>query len=462
MTEFFDTIAAVSTPRGKGGVALIRISGREAFSVADAMFLPANGIRLSDTPASRAVYGNIVEDDGFAIDDGIATVFRAPHSFTGEDTVEISCHGGALITQKVLELAFLCGARPAGAGEFTRRAFINGKISLERAEAIGGLLEAQTEAQLRIFSSGSASALSERVESIRESILALITELYAKIDYPEEDLSSIPRDELSSRIGAICSDCSRLLDTYRTGYAVTSGIRAVICGRANAGKSTLYNAFLGYEAAIVTEIEGTTRDVLEHTVSVGNVTLRLCDTAGLRSDTDDKVEQIGIGRTRNVIDLSELVIAVFDTSRPLDREDIALAEELSKSDKTVIAVLSKADITREDFDVEFIRSRFEYTVTLHAKDGDIEPLKKLIESIFIDEDINIGKDAVLTDERQSAALTVAVTSLKEAVRAADTGYGEDVCAMYAESALSALSELSGKEISEQIVDGIFSKFCVGK
>ncbi len=464
MTDIFDTIAAVSTPRGKGGVALIRISGKDAISVAEAMFSCSNGRKLSETPASRAVYGNILsgEADRFAIDDGLATVFRAPHSFTGEDTVEISCHGGALITQKVLEAAYLCGARPAAAGEFTRRAFVNGKITLERAEAIGGLLEAQTDAQIRIFSSGSASALSGRVEAIRESILALITELYAKIDYPEEDLSSIPRDELSSRIGEILADCSRLLATYKTGYAVTNGIRSVICGRANAGKSTLYNAFLGYEAAIVTEIEGTTRDVLEHTVSVGNVTLRLCDTAGLRSNTEDKVEQIGIGRTRNAMDSSELVIAVFDTSRPLDGEDIALAKELESCDKTVIAVLSKSDITSADFDIDYIRSRFEHTVALQAKNGDITPLKEKIESLFIDDSLNIGEDAVLTGERQSAALTVAVSALEDAVSAAEAVMGEDICAMYAESALSALSELSGKEISEQIVDGIFSKFCVGK
>ena len=457
-----DTIAAISTPRGKGGIAVIRISGEEALSICEKFVSPKNGKTLSEMKANMTVLANVYDENKEILDESMVTVFRAPRSYTGEDTVEISCHGGALITQKVLEIAYLCGARPAGAGEFTRRAFINGKITLERAEAIGGLLEAQTEAQLRIFSFGSANALSGRVENIRESILSLITEMYAKIDYPEEDLSSVPRDQLSQRLRAICNDCSRLLDTYRTGYAVTSGIRAVICGRANAGKSTLYNAFLGYEAAIVTEIEGTTRDVLEHTVSVGSVTLKLCDTAGLRSETEDKVEQIGIGRTRNAMDSAELVIAAFDTSRPLDDEDMRLMEELSGFDKTVIAVLSKSDITSERFDAELVRSRFAHTVSLSAKDGDIDPLKKLIESIFIDDELDIGRDAVLVDERQSAALTVALTSLNEAVSAAEAGYGEDVCAMYAESALSALSELSGKEISEQIVDGIFSKFCVGK
>jgi len=462
--DLFDTIAAVSTPRGKGGIAVIRISGSEALSVAERMFVPKNKKPLSEIKHATAVYGDILSGtpERNVIDDGIATVFKAPNSFTGEDTVEISCHGGVLITQHVLQAALLSGARGAMPGEYTKRAFVNGKTNLAKTEAVSGLIEAETEAQMRIFSSGSVSALEATVESIKSDILSVMTQMYAKIDYPEEDLSDIPRDKLCETVEELLLRCVKLNDTYRTGYAVTNGIKCVICGKANAGKSTLYNALLGYEAAIVTDIRGTTRDVLEHTLSLGNMTLRLYDTAGLRSDATDSVELIGIQRTEQAIDNAELVLVLFDSSAPLDDEDIRLAEKLKDFEGEVIAVISKQDIESEKFDSEFISNSFKNTVSLSAKDGRIDALKQKIESLFLDESIEIGKDAVIIGARQAAAIEGAVIALTDGANAARLGFGEDICAMYLESALTSLSELDGRSVSEDIVDGIFSKFCVGK
>ncbi len=462
--DLFDTVAAVSTPRGKGGIAVIRISGPDAIGVADKMFVCKNGKRLFDARHSFAMYGEILsgKPERNVIDDGIAIVFRAPRSFTGEDTVEISCHGGVLVTQRVLEAALLSGAVAAGPGEFTKRAFINGKTDLNMVEAIGGLIEAETDAQIKIFSQGSVTALERTVDSLRNDILSLMTQMYAKIDYPEEDLSDIPRDRLESEVQALEKRCERLCNTYKTGYAVSKGIRCVICGKANAGKSTLYNALLGYEAAIVTDIRGTTRDVLEHTLSLGNMTLRLFDTAGLRNDATDSVELIGIQRTERAIEDAELVLALFDSSLPLDDEDTALIERLASFNGEAIAVISKSDITSPAFNEALIKDNFEHTVPVSAQDNKIEALKEMIESIFIDDSISIGTDAIIVGARQAVAIEGALSALSEGKNAAALGYGEDICAMYLESAVTCLSELDGRAVSEDIVNGIFSKFCVGK
>ena len=254
----------------------------------------------------------------------------------------------------------------------------------------------------------------------------------------------------------------RLEATHKTGYAVANGIRCVICGKANAGKSTLYNALLGYEAAIVTDIEGTTRDVLEHTVSMGNLTLRLFDTAGLRADATDKVELIGIERTRNAIGSAELILVVFDSSSALNDEDIALAEELKKGVTPCIAVINKADVKSGSFDEEYVRSCFEHVVEIDAKSGRIDELRNLAEGLFIDDSIDLGTDAVIVSSRQAAAIESALENLRMAYGASEDGFFEDICAMYIEGALSAISEMDGREISKDIVDGIFSKFCVGK
>ena len=317
--NFYDTIAALSSPVGKGGVAVIRISGSEAFDIAERVFKSVSGKKIADIKPNMMTYGHIVSEEK-VIDDGLCVKFCAPKSFTGEDTVEINCHGGIFITQKVLSAVFTAGARPAEAGEFTRRAFVNGKMALSQAEALGTLLEAKNDGQIDLARSAMGGKIKEECDKLYQKLVALVASVYAKVDYPEEDLADMDNDEMTDATRTLLSEVQKLKATYKTGHAVMEGISTVICGKPNVGKSSLYNALVGRDAAIVTEIEGTTRDLLSESVSIGRVTLRLCDTAGIRK-TDDKVEQIGVERAKRSLDEAELVLAVFDNSRELDNED---------------------------------------------------------------------------------------------------------------------------------------------
>ncbi|MBO5845521.1 MAG: tRNA uridine-5-carboxymethylaminomethyl(34) synthesis GTPase MnmE [Clostridia bacterium] len=463
--KILDTIAAVSTPRGKGGVAVIRISGAEALSVACRVFEPASGTPLSMLTPGRMVYGRIYEQtaDGkkAAIDDGMAVYFKAPHSFTGEDTVEISCHGGRLITEYVLTAILSAGARPATAGEFTRRAFLSGKLDLTEAEALGNLLEAKNINQIRLARGGMKGMLTEKTAAIYDSLKALLGSIYARIDFPDEDLADMSSDQMSLALSEALESVRRLADTYRTGRAVNDGIKTVICGRANAGKSSVYNRLTGEDTAIVTDIAGTTRDILKETVTLGKTTLRICDTAGLRS-TDDAVESIGIEKALAEIASAELILAVFDSSRELSDDDAELIEKLSALGCPVIALLNKTDIENK-INTEKIRSHFEHTVELSAKENlGFDSLTELVESIFIDRDIDLANDAVVADARQYAALIRAAESLSVAIDAISAGLSLDLCCIDVESAMQSLGELEGREVGEDIVSEIFSKFCVGK
>ncbi len=460
----FDTIAAVSTPRGKGGIAVIRISGDNAIAVADKVFKPKGSKMLSEIESNREVWGDIFGADGVSIDDGMGVCFRAPKSFTGEDTVEISCHGGILVTQAVLEAVLAAGARPAEAGEFTRRAFVSGRMSLTQAEALGSLLEAKTHRQMLLSRAGVKGALSEKIEYLYGKIGDVLSSIYAKIDFPEEDLAEMSRDEMENTLREIRDEAKKLGATYKTGRAVSEGIRTVICGRTNAGKSSLYNLIIGREAAIVTDIEGTTRDLLEETAAFGGVTLRLCDTAGLR-ETEDKVESIGVDRARNEIKGAELILAVFDGTRTPDNEDEALVKELSENGATIIPVINKSDVMIENDALLDLLSKygFDKTVRMSAKSGEgKEELASVIDRLFTDGSLDIRYDAVVADARQYAAIVRATEKLDAVLSAMDGGYALDLCCIDAESAMAELGEINGKNVREDIVASIFSRFCVGK
>lgn len=465
--KLFDTIAAVSTPYGKGGVAMIRISGEDAHLIGDRVFRPVSKKRLSEYPHGNTVYGRIVMTDTAGrekvIDDGMATCFFAPRSFTGENTVEICCHGGVLITRKVLSTVLLAGARAAEAGEFTRRAYISGKMKLSEAEALGNLLEAKSDSQLTLARSGMMGKLSERTETIYESMRDVLTGIYAAIDFPDEDLSEMSRDEMQSAIEKALFDLKKLASTYGTGRAISEGIPTVICGRANAGKSSVYNRILGYEAAIVTDIEGTTRDLLRETAVMGNITLQLCDTAGLRQ-TEDKVESIGIERSINALESAGLVLAVFDMSREPSDEDRELAERIEKAGVSAIALLNKCDVG-EDHISEFkeLTSKFSGVVEISAAEGSgFDALADAVEALFIDGSIDIENDAVVSGARQYAAICSSIEALERALEDIKSGMALDLCCIGVECSMSALGEVDGREIGEEIVSEIFSKFCVGK
>ncbi len=460
-----DTIAAVSTPRGRGGVAVLRVSGPDAITVADRIFTAKNGKSLAEQTARTAIRGDIymLSEDGARrpIDDGLVTVFRAPASFTGEDTVEISCHGGVLLTETVLTALFCAGARAADAGEFTRRAFLNGKLGLSSAEALGNVLEAQTEAQLVLAQAGMRGRIEQRSESIYSQVRDILASIYAKIDYPDEDLADMSREEMLQALIKCKKMTDELVKSYRTGHAVAEGLVTVICGKPNVGKSSLYNRLVGREAAIVTNIEGTTRDVLTETVSLGRVTLRLYDTAGLR-ETENPVERIGIERTRAAMDSAELILALFDSSRPADAEDRELVETLLAFGGTVVAVFNKSDLVTSEIDPYYL-AHFTHKVSISAQTGEgIEALEELVGRLFTDGEIRLGEDVVLTNARQHAAAKNASDALARAMDALTCGLPIELACTDAEEAMEAIAELDGRAVSEDIVSQIFSHFCVGK
>ncbi len=461
-----DTIAAISTPHGKGGVAVIRISGSDAIGIAERVFRPKNRKALRAIAPNMAVYGDIympnADEQAPNIDDGMAVCFHAPRSFTGEDTVEISCHGGILITGQVLAAILAAGARQAEAGEFTRRAFINGKLNLTEAEALGALLEAQTQGQLLLSRNGMSGILSGKLRMLYDSLREIVTSVYAKIGFPDEDLAELSPEEIRARLIEIRAMLDRLCATYSTGRAVCEGIRTVICGRTNAGKSSLYNQLVGREPAIVTDIAGTTRDLLEETVTVGHVMLRLCDTAGLR-ESDDPVERIGITRAKEQMESAECILAVFDRSVPLTDEDHSLLDRLRTATVPVLILLNKCDLPRawdgsalDGFPIENI-----LTVST-ARDRGLDDLRARIEAMFLDGTLDLRSDAIVANARQYAALSRAVEHVDNALRAAEDTFSEDVSCVDLELAMAALAEVDGRAVTEDIVSQIFSHFCVGK
>ena len=462
MNNLTQVIAAVSTPPGKGGVAIIRMSGYGAFEIADKVFFTLSGKKFSECEPRKQIYGHIVED-GEKIDDVLATRFPAPHSYTGEDTVEIGCHGGVLVTRTVLEALLRAGAVPATAGEFTRRAFINGRLTLTEAEAISDLLEAKSREQIRLSGDEARAVLSGRIAAIRKNLVELMSSIYARIDYPDEDLGDFTDGEVLKRLYNIKEDCESLISTYRTGRAISEGVSTVICGKPNAGKSSLYNLLVGEDAAIVTDIPGTTRDVLRQSVPLGRVMLNLADTAGIRERKDmDTVEHIGIEKSRKMIENCELLFAIFDISRPFDEEDELIIKAVKSSSAAKIAILNKCDLASA-FDEKTL-SGFDAVIKISAKEGadTLSTLTKTVEGLFTDEKIQVGADAIISSARQHAALTRALDFINAAVDNLQIGFSQDAVSTDVERALGAISELDGRAVSEEIVSDIFSKFCVGK
>ena len=461
--KLLDTIAAISTPHGKGGVAMIRISGADAITVGEKIFRTAGGEALSASAHAKMRYGEILSPDtGKSIDDGMAVVFRAPSSFTGEDTVEIYCHGGVLVTRQVLSAALLAGARAATAGEFTRRAFVSGKLSLSEAEALGALLEAKSQGQLRLARGGMKGNLCARTSEIYNSLRDVMTGIYAAIDFPDEDLSELSREQICELVRASLESTDMLAATYSTGRAVSEGIPTVICGKANAGKSSVYNRILGYDAAIVTDIEGTTRDVLREQAVLGNTTLLLCDTAGIRK-TEDKVENVGIERALGELDAAELILAVFDASAALETDDLALIDKLCSLNAPCIALLNKSDLAPNPYTVQHIQNTFPRSLHVCAHTGEnFDALATAVDTLFIDGSLDMDNDAVVTGARQYSALISAREALSSSLAELTSGTPLDLCCIGIETAMSFISELDGRSLSEEIVSEIFSKFCVGK
>ncbi len=453
------TVCAVSTPLAEGGLAVIRISGENALSAAARVFTPFGGKKVADMEGYTCAYGRVTDpESGETVDDAMLTVFRAPRSYTGEDTAEISCHGGVYIARRILRLLLANGCEQADRGEFTKRAFLNGKLSLTQAEAVMDMISARGELTLRSARLTREGRLFSRIDSIKQSLVTLLGELAAWVDYPEEDLPAVEHTALCGTLSAACTELEKLVRSYDSGMVLRRGIDTVIAGKPNVGKSTLMNMLLGYERSIVTDTAGTTRDVIEETARLGELELRLSDTAGIRQ-TDDKVEQLGVSLAKKRLDECALIIAVFDTSEPLDDEDRELLSYVRSLDKRLLIVLNKTDLgaAEEEPDLEGLPS-----VRISARSGEgISELEKAVASMFTadtaDPDLMI-----FANERQKHCAELALERLREALGAAMSGETLDAVTVLTDYAVSQLMELTGENVSEAVVEEVFSKFCVGK
>ena len=451
------TITAISTAQGEGGIGVIRISGDNALEVADKVFKSINNKKITEMKGYTAAFGKVCHNNE-EIDEAVALVFRAPHSYTGEDVVEISCHGGIYITRQVLRAVLDSGAVPAQAGEFTKRAFLNGKIDLTEAEAVIDIITAKSKSAARAALFVKDGALRKKIDGIKEELLTITAHLSAWADYPEEDIADVTDDMISDTCDNSIEVLQKLLDTYDSGQAVKQGIDTVIAGRPNVGKSTLMNLLSGYEKSIVTDIPGTTRDIVEDTVLVGDVILRLSDTAGLRY-TDDKVEKIGVDRARKRLEQCGLLLAVFDNSRELDEEDLNLIE-LSEN-VPCIAIVNKTDLDNKAH-ISKIQNKINKIIYISASSGEgRDELVKAVEEIAGTANLN-PSEGILSNERQRSAVSNALKSVREAKTALDLGMPFDAVTVSLEDAISELLELTGEKTSDEVVDRVFHNFCVGK
>lgn len=449
------TIAAIATPLGEGAIGVIRISGDTAVDVADSVFFPVSGGGLKELEGYRAAYGEI-RDNGRVLDDAVALVFRTPKSYTGEDVVEISVHGGRLMLKEVLRLILANGAFPAEPGEFTKRAFLNGKLDLTRAESIMGLISAGSSAELRLSRAAHTGKISNRIRETEKSLVAAASAIAAYSDYPDEDIEGLDYESFLSMLSSARAEMSDMLSTYDAGRVIREGIDTAIVGSPNVGKSTLMNMLSGTDRSIVTDIAGTTRDVVEETVAVGDIILHLADTAGIRG-TDDKVESIGVERARQRLAAASLVLAVFDCTKPVDDDDIKLLSELKRENTIII-------INKTDLEVKIDTNMFKGFVTVETSaksGGGYSELSRAIADVsgaaMLDPD-----SAVLMNERQRACAERALNALDEAVSALTGGCTMDAVGVCVDDALAALFELTGKRVTNEVTDEIFRRFCVGK
>lgn len=451
------TIAAICTAQGEGGIGVIRISGDDSLQIADKVFKNINNKKVADMKGYTAAFGKVC-NNGEEIDEAVVLVYRAPHSYTGENVVEISCHGGIFITKQVLRAVLDNGAVPAQAGEFTKRAFLNGKIDLTEAESVIDIISAKSRSAARAALCVKDGALRRKIDKIKEDLLSQAAHLSAWADYPEEDIAEVSDDELFKTFNNAIKILQGLLDTYDSGQAVKQGIDTVIAGRPNVGKSTLMNLLSGYEKSIVTDIPGTTRDIVEDTVVLGDVILRLSDTAGLR-DTEDRVEQIGVDRAKKRLEQCGLLLAVFDNNQILNDDDYELIK--NAKNETTIAIINKIDLEQK-LDTDFINDNFENVVYISAKSGECrEELTKAVEKIAGTANLN-PSEGILSNERQRLAVANALSSVVEAKSTLEAGLTYDAVTVSLEDAISNLLELTGESTSDEVIDRVFHNFCVGK
>lgn len=452
------TIVALATPPGAGGIAVVRLSGAESYRIAAQIFRPINEAKkVMEAKGYTALFGHFIAQDKI-LDEGVALFFRAPRSYTGEDVIELSCHGGMVIAQALIEACIDAGAVPAGPGEYTKRAFLNGRLSLTQAEAVMDLISATGRQGAVLAETALDGALARKIEHYKQLLVELAGHLAAWVDFPEEDVPELQQDNLCQTLDEVLAGMQQLIDRYGAGAVLRQGVDVAIVGSPNVGKSTLLNLLAGFDRAIVTPIAGTTRDVVEQAVMLGGIRMNLFDTAGLR-ETGDVVEAEGIRRSRRKLEEAGLVLAVFDGSCESKQEDRELAQACAE--KPAIALVNKSDLEQK-FDDTVLQGCFSKVVKIAAGQGEgMQELEQAVQEVL--GVANFDPTApCLVSQRQLAAAVAARSALKEAKNAQSAGFGLDAVSVCVDDALAALCELVGENPSETVIEEVFSKFCVGK
>lgn len=453
-----DTIAAIATAKAPAAIGIVRISGPETLRAVDAAFRAGNGKCAAQQPVRKMVYGRMLTRSGAVIDDGLCVLFPAGGSYTGETSAELYCHGAPVVLEEILETVFSAGARQAKGGEFTRRAFLSGRMDLIQAEAVADLIDAETAECAQNAAGQLSGRISRGIETVYDALMDIISRFYAAVDYPDDEIEPLEQAQIAQTLADAAERLRRLLDTFDRGRILKQGLPTVLLGRPNAGKSSLLNALLGYDRAIVTDVAGTTRDTVEEKVRVGHLLLRLCDTAGIR-ETEDTVEKIGVDRAKDAARRARLALVVLDGAEELTAEDEE-AMALAAAAERAILIVNKTDLPQK-LDRAALQGRFETVCCLSARTGEgLETLTAAIGELYPPQEAAAG--TLLTNSRQADAVRRALQAVERAQAALESGLTPDAILTDGETALEALGELTGKHIREDLVATIFSRFCVGK
>ena len=461
--KFHDTIAAIATARGEAGIGIVRVSGTLALTIAAEVFRSPRGVAPTEVSTHTLTYGHVVDatESDAVIDEVLLGVMHAPKTYTGEDIVEFNCHGGTIPLTAVLDVVVKNGARIAEPGEFTKRAFLNGRLDLAQAEAVAELIASKTDLSRKIAVEALAGKLSETVNALNDRLAALLAEIEASIDFPEEDLDFMKVETQLKTARAVQNDLTALLETATEGRLITEGVSVAILGKPNVGKSSLLNALVGTTRAIVTDIPGTTRDTIEEMMNIGGIPLKLIDTAGIRH-TDDIVEQQGVERSKAVQDRAELCLMMFDASQPLNDADLELLETAQSS--RAILILNKMDLPVVTSPTALLahcpKKRVVETVIPEGKG--LDKLKAVVSEELLGGELVIGESPIVTNARHQEALRHANEGLNYAIESLENGMPPDLIAVDLRIGLDGLGDIVGKTTTEDILDRIFSQFCVGK
>ena len=454
------TIAAIGTALSNSGISIIRISGNNSLNIVNKIFKSSAKLE-----PNHIIYGKIL-DDGEVLDNVLVSYFKAPHSYTGEDVCEINCHGGNQVTKEILELVLESGATLAEPGEFSKRAFLNGKMDLSQAEAVINLINAKTKTESRIAAKNMEGDLSKKIRELREELVELMAQIEVSVDYPEYDYEEVEPTSIISLLDKKISQIQHILDTYEHGKYIKNGVNVAILGKPNVGKSSLLNNLAHYEKAIVTNIPGTTRDIVEETINLGNIVLNISDTAGIR-DTEDIIEKIGVEKSLKILEEMDLVLYIINGEEGIAKQDFEILSKIQNKGLKYITVINKSDIASKD-DIKDIMDELEKNninkpVLISVKDNvGIDELKEKIVNLFDSTDLDYSHELIITNERHKDLLKKAVNYLEDAKKEIALGQPIDIVSIYVKKSTKTLGEIIGADVTQDIIAKIFEKFCLGK